>query len=80
MAVATKYAGYFYCDSYDEILDITLFFTLMLFMLQRKANTGAEVILKVKVNSDFTCYFLQDDTNTMTIQAMIFQLLIVSKV
>ena len=46
VAVATKYAGYFYCYSYDKVLDISLFFTLMLFMLQLKASTGDEVILK----------------------------------
>ena len=46
MLLATKYAGYFYCYSYDKVLDISLFFTLMLFMLQLKASTGDEVILK----------------------------------
>ena len=59
VAMATKYAGYFCCYSYDETLDITLFFTLMLFMLQRKANTGAEVILKVKVNQTLHAIFFK---------------------
>ena len=56
VAMATKYVGSFYCDSYDEMLDLSLFFTLMLLMLQRKANTGDEVLLKVKVK--FRLYML----------------------
>ena len=34
MEAATKYVGSFYCYSYDEILDLSLSFTLILFMLQ----------------------------------------------
>ena len=55
--VATKYAGYFYCYSYGEILDLSLSFTLIIFMLQlSKANTGDEIILRVKVK--FRLYML----------------------
>ena len=53
----TKYVGSFCCYSYDEILDLSLSFTLIIFMFQlSKANTGNEVILRVKVK--FRLYML----------------------
>ena len=63
--------------TYEEILDISLFFTLILTFSccsLSMANTGDEVIYlhyfdfvnfykkKCRLNSDCTCYLLQDDT------------------
>ena len=68
MEAATKYVGSLYCYSYDEILDLSLFFTLIIFMLQlSEANIGDKVILRVKVK--FRLYML-----FTLIQPTIFQL------
>ena len=67
VVVATKYAGYFYCDSYDEILVIASFL-LWCFMLQLKQGQYWRWShLKVKVK--FRLYMLFS-----SIQATIFQL------